>query len=306
MLAIAIALSSSICWGVSDFVGGIQARRMPLMNLMLLSQGIGVACLIVLVAARGSAPPHLVRLIPAAAAGIGGVAALTAFYRALSIGTMSIVAPISATGVTVPVIVGIASGDRPAAVQVGGILAAIIGVALASREQSDGSGRQIARASIGLALLAALGFGGYFVGMRSSARADVLWALLAARGAGVLALLLVVAVRRDAVGALRGRQAVGARHGREPVRARRGREALGARRGALPALAAIGMLDLAANGLYAIASRHGALSEVAVAASLYPVATVVLARAVLGERVRRIQEVGIVAAITGVVMIAAG
>jgi drug/metabolite transporter (DMT)-like permease len=279
VFAIAIALSSSVCWGVSDFVGGIQARRLSLLNLMLLSQGIGLACLIVLVAARGSGPPHLVRLLPAVAAGIGGIAGLAAFYRALAIGTMSIVAPISATGVTVPVVVGIASGDRPAALQVAGILAAIVGVALASRERSAGSRRQIARASIGLALLAALGFGGYFVGMRSSARADVLWALLSARGAGVIALLLVIRVRREAVGA--------------------GRDALGA-------LAAIGILDLAANGLYAIASRHGALSEVAVAASLYPVATVLLARAVLGERVRRIQEVGILTAIAGVVLIAAG
>ncbi|MDQ6605893.1 MAG: DMT family transporter [Actinomycetota bacterium] len=279
MLAIAIALSSSVCWGVSDFVGGIQARRLSLLNLMLLSQAIGCACLIVLVAARGSAPPHLVRLLPAVAAGIGGVAGLAAFYRALAIGTMSIVAPISATGVTVPVVVGIASGDRPAALQIAGILAAVAGVALASRERSAGSERQIARASLGLALLAALGFGGYFVGMRSSARADVLWALLAARGAGVIALLLVIGVRREAVGA--------------------GRDALGA-------LVAIGVLDLAANGLYAIASRHGALSEVAVAASLYPVATVLLARALLGERVRRVQEVGILAAIAGVILIAAG
>ncbi len=279
MLAIAIALSSSVCWGVSDFVGGIQARRLSLLNLMLLSQGIGLACLIVLVAARGSAPPHLVRLLPALAAGIGGVAALSAFYRALAIGTMSIVAPISATGATVPVVVGIATGDRPAALQIAGIFAAIAGVALASRERSVGSEGRLARASIGLALLAALGFGGFFVGMRSSARADVLWALLAARGAGVIGLLLVVGVRRRAVGA--------------------GRHALGP-------LAAIGILDLAANGLYALASRHGALSEVAVAASLYPVATVLLARAVLGERVRRVQEVGIVAAIAGVVLIAAG
>ena len=279
MLAIAIALSSSVCWGVSDFLGGMQARRLSLLNLMLLSQGIGLACIIVLLAARGSAPPHLVRLLPAVAAGVGGVAGLAAFYRALAIGTMSIVAPISATGVSVPVVVGIASGDRPAVLQVAGILAAIVGVALASREPSTGSQRQVVRASIGLALLAALGFGGYFVGIRASARADVLWSLFAARGGGVLVLLLVIVVRRETVGA--------------------GREALGA-------LAAIGILDLAANGLYAIASRHGALSEVAVAASLYPVATVVLARAVLREQVRRIQEVGIVAAIAGVVLIAAG
>jgi drug/metabolite transporter (DMT)-like permease len=279
VLAIALALGSSMCWGVSDFLGGIQARRLSVLNLLLLSQAVGLVCLIVVVVARGSAPPHLVRLLPAAAAGIGGVAALTAFYRALAIGTMSIVAPISATGASVPVIVGIASGDHPAALQLVGILAAIAGVVLSSRDQSAGSQRQVARASVGLALLAALLFGVYFVGMRSAARADVLWALLVARAAGVIGLLLAVTVSRRAVGA--------------------GRVALGT-------LAAIGLLDLGANGLYAIASRHGALSEVGVAASLYPVATVLLARAVLGERVRRVQEAGIVTAIAGVVLIAAG
>jgi drug/metabolite transporter (DMT)-like permease len=280
VLGLALALSSSLCWGVADFIGGVQARRVPLLRVMLVSQGAGLACVVALLAARGVGPPHLTRLLPAAAAGIAGIAALTAFYRALSIGTMSIVAPISATGVAVPVIVGVAGGDRPALLQVLGILTAVVGVVLASREQDAGlHQRQIARASIGLALVAALGFGSFFVGIRASARADVLWTLLAARSAGVLALLVVAAVR----GGLRG-------PGGRP----------------LLALVTMGLLDLGANGLYAIASRHGLLSVVAVAASLYPLATVVLARALLGEQVRRVQELGIGAALLGIVMIAAG
>jgi drug/metabolite transporter (DMT)-like permease len=280
MFALVLALSSSACWGVSDFIGGVSARRVPLLRVMLVSQGVGLCVLTVVIAARGAAPPDLLRLLPAAAAGVGGVAALAAFYRALAIGTMSIVAPISATGVAVPVLVGVAGGDRPAALQVVGIVAAVIGVVLASRETDAGiQQRRIARTSLVLALVAALGFGSYFVGIRASARADVLWALFVSRGAGVLALVVAALIRGGAGGA--------------------SRESL------LP-LAVMGILDLSATGLYAVASRHGLLSVVAVAASLYPLATVLLARALLGERVRRSQELGIAAAVTGVVLIAAG
>jgi drug/metabolite transporter (DMT)-like permease len=280
VLALALALSSSLCWGVSDFLGGVQARRVALLWVVLVSQGAGLCLVIVVVAARGVGPPDLVRLLPAIAAGIGGVAALAAFYRALAIGTMSIVAPISATGVAVPVIVGVAGGDRPGALQVAGIVAAVVGVVLASRENDAGlEQRQVARASLSLALVAAVGFGSYFVGIRASARADVLWTLFVSRGGGV-AVLTAAAVLGGGAGGF-------------------SREAI------LP-LTLMGILDLSATGLYAIATRHGLLSVVAVAASLYPLATVVLARVVLGERVRRVQEFGIAAALAGVLMIAAG
>jgi drug/metabolite transporter (DMT)-like permease len=267
---------------MSDFLGGVQSRRQPLIAVMLFSQAAGLLGLILLVAIRGTGPPHLVKLWPAIAAGAAGIVALTAFYRALSIGTMSIVAPISATGAIVPVAVGVAQGERPAALQVAGIAAAIVGVVLASREDDAAlrhDGRAPSRLSILLALVAAAGFGTFFVALRTSARADVAWALLAARLAGVVLLGVAFALRRP--GAVRDPRA-------------------------LVALVAVGVLDLSANGLYAIATRHGLLSVVAVGASLYPLGTVLLARVLLGERVRRVQEVGIVAALTGVALIAAG
>ncbi len=292
MLALALALSSSLCWGISDFIGGMQVRRFPLLRVMLVSQGVGLVGLAIAAAVRGATPPEVARLLPAVVGGVAGIAALAAFYRALAIGKMSIVAPISATGVAVPVIVGVAGGDRPAALQLAGIAAAIIGVVLASREHGPGvSAQNGSGRSIGLALLAALGFGSFFVGMRISARADVGWALLSARAASVAALAAAAIVFR-----------------RRDDRPRSGNHAVTRLGGplALLALAAIGFFDLAANVLYAFATRHGLLSVVAVAASLYPLATVLLARLVLGERVRRIQEVGIAAAVTGVVLIAAG
>jgi drug/metabolite transporter (DMT)-like permease len=280
LLGLGLGLTSSLCWGVSDFIGGLSARRLPLLFVMVSSQAVGLAVVIGVVAIRGTGAPGLVRLLPAVGGGLAGIAALTSFYRALAIGTMSVVAPIAATGVSVPVVVGIARGDHPAASQLIGIVIAVIGVVLASREHGPGiEDRGASRASVALALLAAAGFGCYFVGVQSSARADPMWALLASRVAGV-ALLLVVA-------AVQGGIAV-------------------ARPGRLWPLALMGVLDVSATGFYAVATRHGLLSVVSVAASLYPLATVLLARVVLGERVRRVQELGIAAALAGVVLMAAG
>jgi drug/metabolite transporter (DMT)-like permease len=135
------------------------------------------------------------------------------------------------------------------------------------------------RTSVGLALLAALGFGTFFVGMHASADTSVPWAMLAARVASVSAVLIGVAALRVPI----------------PGSPRR-----------LGALALIGLLDAGANGLYAWGSTQGLLSVVAVLSSLYPVTTVLLARVVLGERVRRVQEVGVLAALAGVALIAAG
>ena len=118
--------------------------------------------------------------------------------------------------------------------------------------------------SVALALVAALGFGTFALGLRSSARADVLWALVAARCGCLLPLLALLAARARAM----------------------------PRAAALGPVVFIGLLDVSANGLYALATRHGLLSVVAVASSLYPLVTVTLARALLGERVRVSQEPG--------------
>jgi drug/metabolite transporter (DMT)-like permease len=281
MLAIALGLGSSLFWGLADFGGGLQSRRFSVIAVLLVSQAVGLAGIAVIVALSGEPAPALADLWPAAAGGAGGLLALSAFYRALAIGTMSIVAPISATGSAVPVIVGLATGERPGAVQLLGIGVAGVGVVLASREapHDDAARARAGRASIALALVAALGFGAFFVGMDRAANADILWALLAARIAGNLGMLAFVLVARPRLHV-------------PPA--------------ALPALAAVGVLDLTANALYAWGTTEGLLSVVAVLGSLYPVATVLLARGVLGERIRRVQEVGVLSALAGVVLIAAG
>ncbi len=289
MLALGLALSSSLCWGVADFIGGVQTRAVPLLRVMLISQAVGLAGLVVALAIRGSGPPSLSAMLPAAAAGLAGIVALAGFYRALAIGTMSIVSPIAATGVAVPVVVGIAGGEHPQAAQLAGIVLAVLGVILASREADlEPHARRAARTTIGLALIAALGFGTFFVALRASARHDVLWALFASRVFGVLAI----------AGATLYSRPPWARS--QPHRAQPHH-----RGGAFLPLALMGGLDLGANALYALATRRGLLSIVSVAASLYPLVTVLLARAVLGERVQRVQEAGILAALAGVVLIAA-
>jgi drug/metabolite transporter (DMT)-like permease len=281
MLAVALAFASSLCWGTADFLGGLQSRRRSLVTVLLVSQAAALVLAVILVAASGDGPPDRGAAALALGAGIGGCAALAAFYRGLAIGTMSIVAPISATGAAVPVLVGVASGERPGTVQVAGIVLAMVGIVLAARERggSAAPGRAV-RASIGLALLAAIGFGSFFVLIdEATERAGAPWPLLLVRVAEVVA-LGVLAV------ALRPRMPSGARDGAP--------------------LLVVGTLDFLATALFAYATQEGLLSVVAVVGSLYPAVTVVLARVVLSERVARSQELGVVITLAGVVAISAG
>ncbi len=255
-----------------------------MVRVLVISQlaGFTVALAVVLVSHR--APPAAHYLIIAAAGGVAGLVGLGAFYHALAVGTMSIVAPISATGAAVPVIVGLATGEHPGTVRLVGILTAVAGVVLASREAGPGEAevgatRDRSRHQVPLALCAALGFGAFFVAMDRAAHGDVLWALLAARGADVPLLVGLALLTGTAISA---------------------------RPRALVPLIAVGLLDVGANALYAWATTLGLLSVVAVLGSLYPVATVLLARGVLGERVRRVQELGIATVLAGVALIAAG
>lgn len=282
MLAAVLALSSSLTWGVADFIGGLQSRRHPLLTVLVLSQGFALLLILVAIAAGAAIEHDTASTLWAAGSGALGVLGLMCFYRALAIGTMSIVAPIAATGVALPVLVGIATGDRPGLVRSVGLAAAVVGIVLASRE-GDGAALdpRLQRRSVGLAILAALGFGSYFVLAEIGSDGDVAWALALSRvsAAPLVAAIAVLALRRG---------------GRRP----RGRE--------IATLCAIGLLDLGANASYNSATTIGELSTVSVGSSLYPVMTVFMAALVLGERVRGVQRAGVVVALGGVVLIALG
>ena len=280
MLAVALAFASSLCWGLADFLGGLQSRRRPLVTVLLIAQIAAVAMGLAFLLAERDPVPDLGPAALAVGAGVAGCAALAAFYRGLAIGTMSIVAPVSATGAAVPVLVGVASGERPGTVQVVGIVLAMIGIILAAREPGGAPPGRALRASLGLALLAALGFGSFFVLLdRATEGAGAPWALLLVR-VGEVALLAVLAA------AVRPRMPAGLRD-------------------AAPLLG-IGALDFLATALFALATQEGLLSVVAVVGSLYPAVTVVLARVVLAERVSRGQEAGVVITLAGVMAISAG
>jgi drug/metabolite transporter (DMT)-like permease len=212
-------------------------------------------------------------------AGIGGGAGLAAFYRALALGTMSVVSPLVACGAVVPFAIAIATGERPSALALCGAVAALGGAVLASVEERRAESRDRARAVV-LAIVAAgaLGLFVYFLGL-GSRDGDALSTLVGAR-VGSLSFLLVAAL------ALRAPVAIA--------------------RASLPAVAAVGLADVTANALFAFASRHGLLALVSVLGSLYPIVTVLLAHVVLGERLTRSQQLGIGVALAGVAAIAGG
>jgi drug/metabolite transporter (DMT)-like permease len=282
MAAIALGLLSSLLWGLSDYLGGLKSRTFPVPVVLAMMYLSSLAVTLAFVAARGEGPPPAENLFAALGAGLVGIAGLSAFYRALAIGTMSIVAPIASTGVALPVIVGLIGGDRPGLLRSAGLALAVVGIVLASREDDEGAANaRHQRLSIVLAIVAGLGFGSYFVLAEIASSGDVGWALVLSRTSAfpIIATIALVVLRR-----------AGVRPG--------GRE--------LAVLAGIGLLDLGANFLYNYASTIGELSSVAVASSLYPVTTVMLAALLLGERVQGVQRLGVVIALAGVVAIAAG
>ena len=277
MVAVALGLAASVSWGLADFLGGLKSRQLDVLTVLLLSQAVGLLLVGVAVAARGEGPPDTHFLVYGMLAGLSGLLGLAAFYRGMAVGAMSVVAPISATGASIPVIVGLTTGDRPSGFQAVGLVLALVGVVMASRERGA-AGARIASGT-GLAVGAAAGFGGFFVGLDAASDGDVLWALLAARSVDVV-LLVALAL------ALRPAAALSAVDTRD--------------------LAAVGLFDVCANALFALASTEGLVSLVAVLASLYPVVTILLARAVLGERVTASQGAGVLLTLVGVAAIAGG
>jgi drug/metabolite transporter (DMT)-like permease len=275
LAGLGFALASSIVWGSADFAGGLLTRRLPPFGVTLVSQAAGFVVLVAAVAVRGEVGGRSLAL--GVLGGVGGGIGLAAFYRALSLGTMSIVSPIAACGAVVPVVISIATGERPAALALAGAIAALAGAVLASVEERRGESPERARAVLlAVAAAVALGVFVYFLGL-GSREGDVLSTLFGAR-IGSLGALVVLA------GALRA-----------PVRVRRA---------SLPAVAAVGLADVSANALFAVASSRGLLALVAVLGSLYPVVTVILAHVLLGERLTRTQKTGIGIALAGVVAIA--
>jgi drug/metabolite transporter (DMT)-like permease len=275
MRSIALALGASLTWGFADFFGPLKGRTLGALRVLVYVQLGGLIAIVMIVAIRGKGPADAGVLFAVPAA-ISGTLGFYAYYRGMAVGAMSIVAPIAGISAAIPVVVGILSGDRPSLWQWLGIAAALGGVFLASRE--PGRGGRVA-AGVGLALLAAIGFGGYFPPMHAAGNADFWWASLIFRMTSTSVILAAVAIRRPSLAVA-------------PIQ--------------VPLIALIGVGDMLGNFLFAAASTSGLVSITSVLASLYPIVTVLLARLVLKERVARSQEAGIVLTLAGVAFISAG
>jgi drug/metabolite transporter (DMT)-like permease len=296
-LGVPLGLSSGLCWGAADFFGGIQSRRLPALTVAFWSQlagALALAAALAISAIRPSGPEVAWGL----AAGVGSGCALVLFYRSLAEGTMSVAAPISACGAIVPVVAALLTGNQPGTLAALGVLTAITGVILVSRPHpsppttpatpaAPGTPGRAGRV-VAMALGSALGFGLFYVfvdaGTTAAAgpggsRSSPLWVIAGARMSSLAILSTIALVSRRPAMRWPGRR--------------------------IGAVALIGIGDTGANLLFAYAATTGNLAVVGVLGSLYPVATVVLARWLLGERLSGGQNAGVVLALGGVGLLAA-
>jgi drug/metabolite transporter (DMT)-like permease len=277
-MAAVLALSGAVLWGAGDFLGGFTSRRLAVITVLVISQGVGLVGVAVWVLLSRDPFPGTVELLPAVGAGLAGLIGLAALYRGLAIGAMGIVAPISAASPVVPLAADAAQGILPNPVQWLGAGAVLTGIIVLSRAPRSSDATRIA-AGVGLALVAALGFGAFFVGIDAGSDESVAWAVASVRATSVaLALAVVLAAHRS----------------------------LRAPRSSLLALVAIGVFDTTANAAVAAASTEGAVGIVAILSALYPVVTVALARAVLQERLSVSRRAGGLLALAGAALVAAG
>lgn len=278
MQTIVLALTAAALWGIGDFFGGFGARRAPVLVVLLWSQLAGLTGLVVWVVVAGEGRPPGGSLLAAAGAGLGGAIGLGCLYRGMAIGAMGIVAPISAISPIVPLGVDLARGTTPGSLQWLGIAIALAGVVTVSIEPGSRVQGPLAK-GVGLALVAALGFGLFVVGIGEASGESTSWAAATARAGSVVVVVL----------ALLARQA--------PPRISLS---------LLPLALAVGVFDTGANVLIVLATVTGPIGIVAVLSALYPLTTILLARVVLHERLGPIRLAGGVLALTGAALIAAG
>jgi drug/metabolite transporter (DMT)-like permease len=273
-----LALAASVVWGVGDFAGGLISRRLPLAGVVFLQHVAGLATVaIVVIVLRGGVDGRAVVL--GAAGGVFSAAGILSYYRALSIGTMSIVSPLAACGAVFTVAVSLVEGERPSALSLTGALIALSGAVLASFHEHGRGGAS--RESVLLAVVTAFMFGIqlYFIGWASEG-GETVSAVLGARlvSAGVLAVVVWRVWHRVSF----------------------------SRPGLVAGIVVTGALVAAANILYGLATERGLVSIASVLASLYPVTVVLLAYVALHERLNRTQLLGVVVALTGVTMTVLG
>ncbi len=273
--ALLCGLGSAAAWGAGDFSGGLASRRSDVYMVVTVAEAVGIIPLVVFALLWGGARPPFKYILWACLAGVFGVVGLLALYRALAIGHMGVVAPVtSVVAAVLPLLLGSLWDGLPTFLQMAGILVALGAVWLLSRTEAD---QPFAFGELGLPILAGTAFGLYFVCIDLAIAAAVLWILVIARLAAVAVLLVCLAVGP-----------------RRPLPSRR----------LWPLLVMAGLFDVAGNGLFALATQIGRLDIAAVLASFYPGTTALLAWIVLKERLNRTQWMGVSAALAALILIA--
>lgn len=270
-------LGSAIAWGAGDFGGGLTSRRAPVFGVVFISQIVGMSLAVVLALLLGETLFSGTDLGWSIAGGIAGGIGITSLYRALSIGRMAVVAPVTAVlAAMIPVAVGFATEGLPSQLVLAGIALAVVAVLLVSRVEDEADGRS---AGLGLALLAGIGFGLFGACIGQLSDGHVFGPLAVVRATEAVMLVGVIVLTRSPW--------------RPP-------------RDLVLAICAVGVLDMAGNGAYILSAQAGSLAIASVLSSLYPVTTVILATLILREKVTRTHAVGIGLAATAVAMIAIG
>lgn len=281
-MSAAVALPAALAYGVADFAGGLATRRAAVLAVTAGAQFLGLVALVPAVFLVPGAPSAAALGI-GALAGIAGASGLLLYFRGLAVGPMGVVAPLSAVvGAGLPLLVGLAGGERLGAVAVAGLVVALAAIVLATAGTRDA----VAVRGILLGLASGAGFGLFFVGLDATPEGSGLWPLLAGRVVSVALLGLLIAAL--CVG--RGREAALGR----PTR------------GVVVLVAVSGVFDSLANVLFLLATRLGDLGVSAVLVSLYPVVVVLLARLVLHERLSTAQLTSAGLALTASALLALG
>jgi drug/metabolite transporter (DMT)-like permease len=277
-VTIALAALSSLLWGTADFIGGDSTRRLPVLVVTVTAQLAGLATAALVLVISGE-PLSAAGWAWGLAAGAVGCLALIVFYRALASGVMSLVAPVSAVGGVIPIAVALAGDADATALGLAGMAIALLGAAGCALAPGH---VVLSREAIVLAVSAAVGIGLLLTLLGEAARADGssgLGAVFAARVAGASVTTIAFLARRRGM----------------PVQ-----------RSALLIVPLVGVLDTAANAAFAVASEDVAKAAlVALLGSLYPLATLVLARLILHERLAALQGLAAVAAIGGAALASA-
>jgi drug/metabolite transporter (DMT)-like permease len=274
-----LALASALIIGGSDFGGGLATRHDNTFRVTAVAQMSGGLTAILFALVVGFDEIVLADVLAGLVAGLSGTFSFICFYRALSMGVMSVVAPTTAVvGASIPAIVGIVRGEDVTALTAVGLLVAVAAIVLVTRGGVGGSAGATPRAALVLAVTAGIGFSLFFISLAETHDEAGMWPLVVARAVSVP---VVVVVARGATGRILPVVSISRR------------------------LAVLtGVTEMIANALLLVALRRDELAIASVFGSLYPISTVLLAWALLKERVSATQLVGVVLAIAALALVA--